>query len=391
MSVQAHAGFQAATGSAFESWSLPVLELEQFRQLDRGCAHVVGTRQACYLLGFSLLAPSTHNTVPQAYRMDLARARIELWLRREHVLPASDPEGKEALVSAGCALENLSLAAAQFGIACSWHPAPDLSWGSVTPAKHSSPVRLGHVELAPASSQPDPPLRRATLRGMLQRRMVRSEFDPSHRLPAQLHAALGQACEGVAVRLRIFESATDKFAWGKLDELAMKHKLEERSFRHELGAWLLPNSDDHSPRGMRGREFGFEDRLSCELPAQLRDELPMAVDQLTFMSRAGRVGLCSAGAVCVLSCSNPSPPAALAAGLALQRCLLAAGRHGWVGALHTGICHVPHARSMSRATLLKSCHPDVILRLGKPLHAADAHRAPASRPRLEDVLLGDAT
>jgi hypothetical protein len=45
---------------------------------------------------------------------------------------------------------------------------------------------------------------------------------------------------------------------------------------------------------------------------------------------------------------------------------------------------------MSRATLLESNDPDVVLRLGKPLHALDAQRHPASRPRLDDVLLGDA-
>src|SRR6187431_2859738 len=105
---------------AFESWNLPLLELEQFCELDTDRQYPVSPGQARYLLGFSLLAPSSHNTVPQAYRLDLQHSRIELWLQRGRVLPASDPTGQQALISLGCAAENLVLAAAQYGIACSW-------------------------------------------------------------------------------------------------------------------------------------------------------------------------------------------------------------------------------------------------------------------------------
>jgi hypothetical protein len=374
------------TSSAFESWQLPCLELDEFRALDAGGAPGIGPHQAQYLVRFSLLAPSSHNTVPQAYRLDSKRARVELWLRREYILPASDPTGKEALVSVGCALENLSLAAAQYGIASRWHRDPQLSWDSLAPSLRDA-VRVGYLQLDLASV-PDAPARRAALTSMVQRRTVRAEFDSAQRISSELRADLERAAsEDPVVRLSIFETSSDKFAWGKLDELATKHKLEERQFRHELGRWMLPNDDAHSVRGMRGREFGLEDRLSRELPAQLRDEQPIAADQLTFMSRAGRVGLCSASAVCVLSCPGTSVGGAIDLGRVFQRCWLRATLHGFCAAAHTAICHVPHVRAMSSATLLKSCQPDVVFRVGKPLNAADAQRAHSSRPRLQDLLM----
>ena len=375
---------------AFESWNLPLLELEQFRALDADRQYPVSLAQARYLLGFSLLAPSSHNTVPQAYRLDLPHSRIELWLQRGRVLPASDPTGQQALISLGCAAENLVLAAAQYGIGCSWQADADLDWSRVTPSPSPLPVRVGHFLLSPSSPVPDAQSRRLALLAMLERRTVRAEFDPAERMPPRLRASLESVLgPGGPIRLSWFESSTEKFAWGKLDELASKHKLEERAFQRELGEWLLPNEDDRSPRGMRGREFGFDDVLTRELSAQLRGQAPMAVDQLAFMARAGRVGLCSASVVCVLSSHDQSADTALAVGRAFQRCALLARAEDFACAVHTAVCEVPHARAMSQATLTpEGMTPRMIFRLGKPRKTTDATRTPSSRPLLDDLLLG---
>jgi len=374
---------------AFESWNLPLLEVEQFRALATDRQFPVSQAQARYLLQFSLLAPSSHNTVPQAYRIDPEHSRIELWLRRERVLPASDPTGQQALISLGCAAENLVFAAAQYGIGCAWQPDSDLDWSRVTPAPIPLPVRVGHFRLTPSTRVPGPESRRGALLAMLERRTLRAEFDGAERLPQTLRASLDAAVgpEG-PITLSWFESPTEKFAWGKLDELASKHKLEERAFQRELGEWLLPNEDDHSPRGMRGREFGFDDALTRELSAQLRGEAPMAVDQLAIMARAGRVGLCSASAVCVLSSHDQAADTALAVGRAFQRCALLARAETFACAVHTAVCEVPHARAMSQATLMPAgMPPRMIFRLGKPRNKTEGSRTPSSRPLLDDVLL----
>ncbi len=369
---------------AFAAWQLPVLEPAEFHALGPSHGHVLGPEQARYLLSFSLLAPSSHNTVPQAYELDCGGDRIAIYLRRQLVLPESDPDGREALASVGCAIENLALAAEQYGISCRWQARPELGWGDVTPSPSDGETCLGELLLASAPL-PEQTQRADKLRAMLERRSVRAEFDSARQLPDAVRSALTRALEP-PIRLSSFESAQDKFAWAKLDELAMKHKLEEEPFRRELGEWLLPNEDGDRPRGMRGREFGFDDRVTRELSARLRGEAPMPVDQLASLARAGRIGLCSASAICVLSCADASPASAIVSGRVFQRCALAVAAEGFVCAVHTAVCHVPHARAMSQATLMKSLPPHLIFRLGVPLHARDGQRPHSARPELTELL-----
>lgn len=374
-----------ASPNAFSSWEVPLLELTEFDALA-GDRKGLGRGQARYLISLSLLAPSTHNTIPQAYEIDEEGGRIAILLRRRHVLPASDPSGQLAVLSVGCALQNLMLAASQYGYVPRFELEGELSWAAVTHAEGDAHVRIGHVTLEPGGPVPEADARRAALRDLRDRKVVRAEFEPSAPLTPELRRSLEGAVDP-EVRLHLFESERDKFAWGKLDELATKHKLEERAFRQELGRSLLPDDDTESPRGMRVREFGLEGSLAAELPAQLRGDLPMPGDQLAFMARAARVGLTSSSAVGVLSCGERSLAAAICAGRAYQRCALAAFRHGFAHAVHTAICEVPHARAMSEAVLLRNASPVMIFRLGRPIRAEHWLRPHSSRPPLEDVIL----
>lgn len=363
------------------------MSVSEFQALNPSPAGSINLDQTRHLLRFALLAPSVHNTVPVAFGLPLDRSEVDVFVRRQHVLSASDPTGREALVSLGCSVENLMIAAAQYGIECSWRPEPGLSWKAVGPSPTCSDVRVGSVQLTSQTVIPDESQRRSALNAMLERKVVRAEFDKAP-LPAELKVLL-RACVKPSERIgfELFESDRDKFAWGKLDELAMKHKLEERAFQLELGHWLLPNADASSVRGMRGREFGFDDRLTLELSAQLRGEVSMAADQLAFMARAGRGGLQSASAICVLSCLDELPDTAISAGRVYQRCALLTWAHGIAHAVHAGVCNVPHARAMSQATLLRGkMPPSVIFRLGKPLQGGDWSRPHSSRPDLSDVL-----
>jgi hypothetical protein len=380
---------EAPRSPAFAAWALEPVSLAEFRSWNREPTQLLSRAQAQHLLEYSLLAPSTHNSVPQAYHFDVQAQRLELWLRRERVLPASDPDGREALISLGCAVENLNIAAGQYGIACRWQGASDLDWSGVSPRADSPPVRVGWLDLAPGGLPNDEAQQRATLGNLLARRTLRAEFDGAERLPEDLKSQLEDAASlESAVQIAVFEATRDKFAWGKLDEAATKHKLEERAFQRELGQWLLPNEDQSSVRGMRGTEFGLDDRTTRELSSQLLGDTPMPVDQLAFLARGGRQGLCSAAAVCVLSARNDAPDTAVQIGRVFQRCALLASAAGLGCAVHTALCHVSHIRAMSRATLMRGGPPPtLVFRLGKPRHSADGKRPHASRPQLEELLL----
>lgn len=372
---------------AFSAWNIQPLSTAAFDQLDGCPERTLGRAGLLHLLRFSLLAPSTHNSVPQSYELDVEGQRVVVSLSRRHVLPASDPRGREALASIGCAVENLVLAARAYGFDGAWTTDPALCWERVTHSENDSDVRIGQVTLersraAQANLNP-----REALRPMCERKVIRAEFDAALRMPRDMLNELeAAAAASGSVRLHLFETDREKFAWGKLDELATKHKLEQRPFQLELGRSLLPDDDTTSPRGMRAREFGFDASFAGRLAAQLRGEAEMAVDQLAFMARAARAGLTSASVVCALSCLDDAPGSWVEAGRVYQRASLGAFRCGFANAVHTAVCEVPHVRKMCQATLLGGRTPAVVFRLGRPLHADDWLRPHSSRPELEDLL-----
>jgi hypothetical protein len=371
----------------FAAWQLEPLSRADFQRLNGSAGSRLGADGLYHLLQFSLLAPSTHNSVPQAYEVDAKGQRIALSLRRRYVLPASDPSGRQALISMGCAVENLVIAAGAYGFEASWTIDPALCWDRVTHADTDSNIRVGQVQFRPAAGGDAAPPAPETLRALRDRKVVRAEFDGAVRLPSDLVQEFTAGTDfAEPVRLHLFETEREKFAWGKLDELATKHKLEQRPFQIELGRWLLPDDDTTTARGMRGREFGLEAPLAARLSAQLRGEVPMAVDQLAFMARAARAGLTSCSAVCAISYVDRTPGCAMEAGRMYQRTALRAFRAGFANSVHTAVCEVTHARKMCEATLLGGRTPAVVFRLGKPLHADDWQRPHSSRPALEDLL-----
>jgi len=69
--------------------------------------------QLRFLVGYAILAPSSHNTQP--WRFVVAADRIELWFDPSRSLPAIDPEQRQLFMSCGAALMNLRLAIRRFG------------------------------------------------------------------------------------------------------------------------------------------------------------------------------------------------------------------------------------------------------------------------------------
>ena len=358
--------------SPFKGRDLAILSLGEFSALGSG-ARVLSDAQARYLLQFSLLAPSSHNTVPQAYCLG-AGDTCAIYLRREFVLEASDPTGEEALISVGCAVEAFAIAAAAYGVECEWRPAPGLSWSGVRPGPAQAPVHMGTLFARRSSTEAKDSVIERTLSALLARQVVRAEYDRNLPLPGAVASALELATARSGVRLAMFHTSAQKFAWAKLDEMALKHKLEEDPFRVELGRWLLPNDDVTSTRGMRGHEFGLDDRLALELSAQLRGDAALESDQLALLARASRVGLVSSSALGVLSTRDDTPESAVQVGRAFQRAAVTIVEHGFSCAVHTAVCQVSHARSMAQATLMGGIRPKLIFRLGKPLNAENARR-----------------
>jgi hypothetical protein len=370
--------------SPFSAHDLAILDAAAFDALASSEDRLLSDAQARYLLAFALLAPSSHNTVPTAYR--LGGDSLAVYLRKEFVLAASDPTGEEALISVGCAVEAFVIAAARYGLDARWQAARLLRRADVLPSSAGAPVHVGTLALsrrdAPAAVNP------RTLEALIERQVVRAEYDRSLELPQATALALEAAVGAVpGARLDLFPAPAQKFAWAKLEETALKHKLEEAPFRSELGEWLLSNHDATSTRGMRGHEFGLDDSATALLRAELRGYEPLESDRLANLARGSRLGLVSSSAVGVLSTPDDGAEGAVSVGRAFERAAVALAEHGFCCAVHTAVCQVPHVRAMAQATLLGGTPPKLVFRAGKPLNPEHARRPFSSRPPLEELLL----
>lgn len=67
-----------------------------------------------FLLGYAILAPSTHNSQPWLFK--IGENFCEVYYERKKLLPQADPKGRDLYISLGCAIENLVIAAKYFNV-----------------------------------------------------------------------------------------------------------------------------------------------------------------------------------------------------------------------------------------------------------------------------------
>ena len=66
-----------------------------------------------FLLGFAILAPSSHNSQPWAF--NVSEKKIQIFLEQKRLLPIGDADNRQATISLGCAAQNIMVAADYYG------------------------------------------------------------------------------------------------------------------------------------------------------------------------------------------------------------------------------------------------------------------------------------
>ncbi|OGN01044.1 MAG: hypothetical protein A3B91_02940 [Candidatus Yanofskybacteria bacterium RIFCSPHIGHO2_02_FULL_41_29] len=67
-----------------------------------------------FVLGYAILAPSTHNSQPWLFKIDSNSCKI--YYDPKLKLPQADPKGRDLYISLGCMAENIMIASNYFGI-----------------------------------------------------------------------------------------------------------------------------------------------------------------------------------------------------------------------------------------------------------------------------------
>ena len=177
------------------------------------------------LIGYAVLAPSTHNTQPWFFR--ITPEGIEVYADYARRLPLLDPADRELLMSVGAAIANLRVAAAHFGFETS-------VLHQVRP-EESLPVALIPIR---ETCAPDPRL--ASLFPSIKRRHTNRARFSGNPLQSAERQALFDLMSEFPRFLRLV-LPTDRERAAELVEAGDRAQMRRPAFRGELAACMPPS------------------------------------------------------------------------------------------------------------------------------------------------------
>ncbi|WP_414944460.1 Acg family FMN-binding oxidoreductase [Amycolatopsis sp. cmx-11-32] len=306
--------------------------------------------QVNFVLRSAMLAPSTHNTQPWLFRC--TGTGIELHADPRRILPVTDPDRRELVLSCGAALFTLRTAIHALG----FHPATSLMPSRVDPD-------LLAIVRPLAERTPEPRavgLARAIPRRRTNRRPFLSTAVPRPILPLLRHATeLEHAWMSIldAEQCRLLRDITDRAHLGQLADPAFLAELHRWT---ELRAGTRDGVPSYATAGSPADESWLLDEFGAAGAGPRADPLVVLIGSLTD----GRLDR-------------------LQAGQALQRVLLTATAAGLDASFISPPILVPSARAELRRLVGSGVWPQVLLRFGYGSPLPWTPRRP-----LEDVLLG---
>lgn len=307
-----------------------------------------------FLVNYAVLAPSSHNSQPWLFITH--DNHIALHADRTRGLPVADPHDRELVISCGCALFNLRVAAARFGVALHIERNPD---------DHEDRLANIHID-----SKAAPEAALASLFEAIPRRVTnRFPFQPGSVSADDLHA-FAEACAAHGISLRSYTDDASRHAIAERIAEADRQQLASDAFRRELAGWLHHNRTG-SLDGMPGYALGFGDLMSLVAPLVVR-----TFDIGEGIAARDRDLAEHSPALCVLSTGTDHHEDWIRTGEALQHLLLEATRRGLAAAFLNQPIEIDRLRQ-DLAHHVGARFPQVLLRLGKPTREA---KATARRP-----------
>ena len=318
-------------------------------------------QQLEFLLGYAILAPSTHNTQPWLWQIEGEEATLRA--DRSRAMPALEPQGRELIMSCGAALHHLCVAIRAFGFAALTQIFPDPNQPDLL-----ARVRLG----APRPSTPHEDL----LFGCLTRRHThRGEFEPRP-LSSELLRFLDDEAQGEGAFLHFAQSEQDRRAIGELIERGDLAQQRDGDIRRDVAAWIAPPGERRD--GIPTSALGIPDWRAQSAPlAQRVFDLGEATAQKDVALASG------APVLAVLSSSGDDEHAWLAAGRALSRVLLRARAANVWASFFSQPVQDDNAWRELRHMIGLPHFPQLVFRLG---YAAPIAATP--RRSVEEVVIG---
>jgi nitroreductase len=316
--------------------------------------------QLRFLLGYAVLAPSTHNTQPWLFV--LRDDTVELYADYQRVLPGVDAQGRELIISCGVALVYLRLAIRHFGYAAPVDLCPQGEEGDLL-------ARIALGARCPSTAAEDRLFHALGRRHT--HRLPFSRWSVSQALRDELQAAV--AAEGA--RLTLVQDSAPRWDLTDLVADADRAQWADPQFRQDKAAWvrLPPHAQ---PDGIPSTNLGLG-----ELTAYLASGRSPGSSPGEEQASRDRPLVAGAPLLAVLDTAGDTRRDWLLAGQALGRLLLGAAAAGVSASFLNQPIQVAGLRPHLSALVGADRYPQLLLRLGY------GHAVPlAPRRPVEDVL-----
>jgi nitroreductase len=306
----------------------------------------------------AILAPSLHNSQP--WRFVVGRDAVEVHLDQDRVPAVADPYGTAGRLACGAATCNLRLAfAVELG------RQPDLD---VLP-DHADPALIARVRAA--EPRPATPRERDLYHAIPRRHTNRYPFRDDLPVEYGARSALQAAARAEGCWLDVITDPDRTALIADLSRHAERTLAADPDYRREVHAWTRSEPRPSQPRPVDG------------IPRHAAGPRPEAYDLLGHRDYGGTPRHDGRDyepdpLLAVLGSPGPSPRDQVAAGQALQRVLLTATVLGLAVALYSQPVELSATRDELRHAIGRLGTPQLLLRIGYPIHLTTAPRRPAA-------------
>ncbi len=301
------------------------------------------SQKLIHLVRYAMLAPSGHNTQPWRFR--ISGDGVTLYADRSRSLPIVDPDDRELIISCGCALSFLKVAAHYFGYHAKIQEFPD---------------PLDSDCLATVQLTPDLSLKNEVqdlFMAITRRHTNRFPFE-SRPVSADLLQGFQGVVQGHKAGLRIVEDSEQRLQLAALITEGDRRQGADPEFRKELAAWVRSNYTHHRD-GMPGYGFGIGNVASL-----LGSFFIRTVDWGKSQGKKDSHLALNAPVLAVLESETDHPQAWLQTGQALGHLLLRITAAGLAASFLNQPIEIPALRSQLQELLKTEQFPQIILRLG---------------------------
>lgn len=320
------------------------------------------------LLRYAILAPSTHNSQPWLFRIEGSSCKI--YHNPSLRLPEADPLGRDLYISIGCSIENLVIAARNFGFYSDiiYHlSAKDNLVAEINFRKIKTPEALEkqNAALFEAISK------RINVRGQFAKKEVPSDFLEN----------LGKITEGredknLRVDFITLPRAIEKIA--ALTAEGIKIAYRKPSFRKEMSRWVH-SSFTRKLDGLPGYSLCMPALLSLVMPLFIRFfNLGKILSYLNYKS------IVSAPLAIIISAKENSPREWIEVGRIGERLMLSSTALGLKNSIFVAAIEMGQlSQTLQKLILAEDFTPQFLFAAG----FMATYQKPSPRRPLEDVLL----